>query len=269
MLIQGLCAHLLSEEGAWRIHGGGFGGSVLALVPVEPRSPASWRAMDRPARLPGLPRGGRGRPRRAGEAAAVSGAARGAEGASEYAVDERGNPFWTYEFSGGAAWRSPSTWPSPRRIRGTSPLRRGQPSVARRLRRLPAGEGEAAAATVEGDAREGSLAAPTTCDLCWEPSGEDGLGAPAALGRARDRGRPRRRALGLVVLALRLLPRASHRGVPRAPPHGHRPRHHRAAARFLGRLSAVVHRLQRRSAHRRRLPSGPRPLPRRRPPLPR
>ena len=33
MLIQGLCAHLLSEEGAWRIHGGGFGGSVLALVP--------------------------------------------------------------------------------------------------------------------------------------------------------------------------------------------------------------------------------------------
>ena len=34
MLIQGLCAHLLSEEGAWRIHGGGFGGSVLALVPV-------------------------------------------------------------------------------------------------------------------------------------------------------------------------------------------------------------------------------------------
>ena len=43
MLIQGLCAHLLSEEGAWRIHGGGFGGSVLALVPVEPRSPTSWR----------------------------------------------------------------------------------------------------------------------------------------------------------------------------------------------------------------------------------
>ena len=34
MLIQGLCTHLLSEEGAWRIHGGGFGGSVLALVPV-------------------------------------------------------------------------------------------------------------------------------------------------------------------------------------------------------------------------------------------
>lgn len=33
MLIQGLCAHLLGEEGAWRIHGGGFGGSVLALVP--------------------------------------------------------------------------------------------------------------------------------------------------------------------------------------------------------------------------------------------
>ncbi len=42
MLIQGLCAHLLSEEGAWRIHGGGFGGSVLALVPVG-EVPASWK----------------------------------------------------------------------------------------------------------------------------------------------------------------------------------------------------------------------------------
>lgn len=35
MVIQGLCAHLLCEEGAWRIHGGGFGGSVLALVPCD------------------------------------------------------------------------------------------------------------------------------------------------------------------------------------------------------------------------------------------
>lgn len=34
MVIQGLCAHLLGEEGAWRIHGGGFGGSVLAFVPA-------------------------------------------------------------------------------------------------------------------------------------------------------------------------------------------------------------------------------------------
>lgn len=33
MVIQSLCAHLLEEEGAWRIHGGGFGGSVLAFVP--------------------------------------------------------------------------------------------------------------------------------------------------------------------------------------------------------------------------------------------
>ena len=48
----------------------------------------------------------------------MSGVARGVEGASEYAVDERGNPFWTV---------------------------------------------------------------PTTCDLCWEPSGEDG---PAHLRRS-------------------------------------------------------------------------------------
>ena len=33
MAIQALCAALLGEEGAWRIHGGGFGGSVLAIVP--------------------------------------------------------------------------------------------------------------------------------------------------------------------------------------------------------------------------------------------
>lgn len=34
MVIQSLCAHLLEEKGAWRIHGGGFGGSVLAFVPL-------------------------------------------------------------------------------------------------------------------------------------------------------------------------------------------------------------------------------------------
>lgn len=33
MVILALCAHLLGEHGAWRIHGGGFGGSVLAFVP--------------------------------------------------------------------------------------------------------------------------------------------------------------------------------------------------------------------------------------------
>ncbi len=32
MVIQSLAAHLLGERGAWRIHGGGFGGSVLAFV---------------------------------------------------------------------------------------------------------------------------------------------------------------------------------------------------------------------------------------------
>lgn len=35
MVIQGLCAHMLGQEGAWRIHGGGFGGSVLAFVPLS------------------------------------------------------------------------------------------------------------------------------------------------------------------------------------------------------------------------------------------
>lgn len=34
MAILGLCSHLLGERGAWRIHGGGFGGSVLAFVPT-------------------------------------------------------------------------------------------------------------------------------------------------------------------------------------------------------------------------------------------
>lgn len=35
MVILALCAHLLKTQGAWRIHGGGFGGSVLAFVPRE------------------------------------------------------------------------------------------------------------------------------------------------------------------------------------------------------------------------------------------
>lgn len=35
MVILALCAHLLADAGAWRIHGGGFGGSVLAFVPRE------------------------------------------------------------------------------------------------------------------------------------------------------------------------------------------------------------------------------------------
>lgn len=33
MVIQSLAAYLLGERGAWRIHGGGFGGSVLVFVP--------------------------------------------------------------------------------------------------------------------------------------------------------------------------------------------------------------------------------------------
>ncbi|WP_080797253.1 galactokinase [Arabiibacter massiliensis] len=35
MVVLALCAHLLGEQGAFRIHGGGFGGSVLAFVPEE------------------------------------------------------------------------------------------------------------------------------------------------------------------------------------------------------------------------------------------
>lgn len=34
MVILALCAHLLGERGAYRIHGGGFGGSVLTFVPA-------------------------------------------------------------------------------------------------------------------------------------------------------------------------------------------------------------------------------------------
>ncbi|WP_139653192.1 galactokinase [Raoultibacter phocaeensis] len=46
MVILALCAHLLGTRGAWRIHGGGFGGSVLAFVPRE--EAASFAAsMDR------------------------------------------------------------------------------------------------------------------------------------------------------------------------------------------------------------------------------
>lgn len=35
MVILALCAQLLGGRGAWRIHGGGFGGSVLAFVPRD------------------------------------------------------------------------------------------------------------------------------------------------------------------------------------------------------------------------------------------
>lgn len=37
MVILALCAQILGERGAWRIHGGGFGGSVLAFVPCDER----------------------------------------------------------------------------------------------------------------------------------------------------------------------------------------------------------------------------------------
>ena len=35
MMVLALCAHLLDGRGAYRIHGGGFGGSALAFVPAE------------------------------------------------------------------------------------------------------------------------------------------------------------------------------------------------------------------------------------------
>ena len=38
MVILALCAHLLGGRGAYRIHGGGFGGSVLAIVPCDEAS---------------------------------------------------------------------------------------------------------------------------------------------------------------------------------------------------------------------------------------
>lgn len=35
MVILALCAQLLGPDGAWRVHGGGFGGSALAFVPAS------------------------------------------------------------------------------------------------------------------------------------------------------------------------------------------------------------------------------------------
>ncbi len=45
MVILALCSHLLGAAGAYRIHGGGFGGSVLAFVPSR-ESEAFAAAMD-------------------------------------------------------------------------------------------------------------------------------------------------------------------------------------------------------------------------------
>ncbi|MFR5090860.1 MAG: hypothetical protein ACLTDR_01580 [Adlercreutzia equolifaciens] len=132
------------------------------------------------ARLPRLPRGGRGRPRRAGEAAVVSGVARGVEGASGYAVDERGNPFWTYSSPAGPLEITVNLVKpekDPRDIAAAAGTTLGGAA----LEATPAGEGEAAATTVEGDARKGLPLPRMTCDLCWEPSGEDG---PAHLRRS-------------------------------------------------------------------------------------
>ena len=61
----------------------------------------------------------------------MSGAARGTEGA----VDERGNPFWTYDSPTGPLEITINLAKPEKESRGTSPLRRGQPSVVRRLRR--------------------------------------------------------------------------------------------------------------------------------------
>lgn len=106
----------------------------------------------------------------------MSGAARGTEGA----VDERGNPFWTYDSPTGPleiTINLAKPEKDPRDIAAAAGATLGGTALAA----VPAGEGEAAVTSVEGDAREGSFAAPTTCDLCWEPSGKDGL---ARLGRS-------------------------------------------------------------------------------------
>ena len=106
----------------------------------------------------------------------MSGAARGTEGA----VDERGNPFWTYDSPTGPleiTINRAKPEKDPRDIAAAAGATLGGTALAA----VPAGEGEAAVTSVEGDAREGSFAAPTTCDLCWEPSGKDGL---ARLGRS-------------------------------------------------------------------------------------
>lgn len=110
----------------------------------------------------------------------MSGVARGVEGASEYAVDERGNPFWTHSSPAGPleiTINLAKPEKDPRDIAAAAGATLGGAA----LEATPAGEGEAAAATVEGDAREGAPSVPTTCDLCWEPSGEDG---PAHLRRS-------------------------------------------------------------------------------------
>lgn len=110
----------------------------------------------------------------------MSGVARGVEGASEYAVDERGNPFWIYSSPAGPleiTINLAKPEKDPRDIAAAAGATLGGAA----LEATPAGEGEAAAATVEGDAREGAPSVPTTCDLCWEPLGEDG---PAHLRRS-------------------------------------------------------------------------------------
>ena len=110
----------------------------------------------------------------------MSGVARGVEGASGYAVDERGNPFWTYSSPAGPLEITVNLVKpekDPRDIAAAAGTTLGGAA----LEATPAGEGEAAATTVEGDARKGAPSVPTTCDLCWEPSGEDG---PAHLRRS-------------------------------------------------------------------------------------
>lgn len=110
----------------------------------------------------------------------MSGVARGVEGASEYAVDERGNPFWTYSSPAGPleiTINLAKPEKDPRDIAAAV----GATLCGTALEAAPAGEGEAAAATVEGDAREGAPSVPTSCDLCWEALGEDG---PAHLRRS-------------------------------------------------------------------------------------
>ena len=91
----------------------------------------------------------------------MSGVARGVEGASGYAVDERGNPFWTYSSPAGPLEITVNLVKpekDPRDIAAAAGTTLGGAA----LEATPAGEGEAAATTVEGDARKGAPSSSIT-----------------------------------------------------------------------------------------------------------
>ena len=91
----------------------------------------------------------------------MSGAARGTEGA----VDERGNPFWTYDSPTGPleiTINLAKPEKDPRDIAAAAGATLGGTALAA----VPAGEGEAAVTSVEGDARERGLSPPRRPATC-------------------------------------------------------------------------------------------------------